>query len=163
MTVAARTATRKLLTHTDACIDATLYIQTEDDIRSHLCFGLGGVHTPVSIQRVRQQNVKTREGPEHHQYYGGNSRVDRQGDVYVRQANQQIHHPTSRSRNGQEDKTLQKEDKTLGKVGRYRVSGESSPKNGTRGGVRASKKKKTSHNQTNTRSRLPQNSASRSA
>ena len=24
--------------------------QTKDDIRSHLCFGLGGVHTPVSIQ-----------------------------------------------------------------------------------------------------------------
>ena len=50
--------------------------------------------------------------------------------------------------------------KKLEKCGRDRVSGESTTKNGTRGGGRASKQKKLSQTQTNNKSRPPQKSES---
>ena len=56
-------------------------------------------------------------------------------------------------------KQYEKKIKKLEKVGRDRVSGESTTKNSTRGGGCASKKKKPSQTQTNTKSRLPQKSA----
>ena len=63
------------------------------------------------------------------------------------------------------EKTKQYEKKIIKyeKGGRYRVSGESSSKNSTRGGERASKKKKTSTTQTNIKSIPPQKSAYRLA
>ena len=60
-------------------------------------------------------------------------------------------------------KQYEKKIKKVEKGGRYRVLGESSSKNGTRGGGRASKKNKKSPTQTNTKSRPPQKSASQSA
>ena len=60
-------------------------------------------------------------------------------------------------------KQYKKKIKKVEKGGKDRVSGESSSKNGTRGGGIASKKDKTSANQTNTKSRPPQKPASQSA
>ena len=57
-------------------------------------------------------------------------------------------------------KQYEKKIKKLEKVGRDRVLGESTTKNGTRGGGCASKKKKTSQNQPNMKSRPPQKSES---
>ena len=57
-------------------------------------------------------------------------------------------------------KQYKKKINKLEKGGRDRVSGESTAKNGTRGGGCASKKKKTSQTQTNTKSIPPQKSAS---
>ena len=54
----------------------------------------------------------------------------------------------------------EKKIKKLEKGGRDRVLGESSTKNGKRGGGRASKKNKKSPTQTNTKSRPPHKSAS---
>ena len=64
-----------------------------------------------------------------------------------------------------DDKTKQyeKKIKKLEKGGRNRVLGDSTTKNGTRGGGCASKKKKTFQTQPNTKSRPPQKSVSRSA
>ena len=63
------------------------------------------------------------------------------------------------------DKTNQyeKKIKKLEKGRRDRVSGESSPKNGTGARVRAFKKKKISQTESNTKSIPPQKSASQSA
>ena len=63
------------------------------------------------------------------------------------------------------EKTKEYENKInkLDKGGRYRVSGESTAKNGMRGGGRASKKKKLSKTQTTTKSGPPHKSAPRSA
>ena len=60
-------------------------------------------------------------------------------------------------------KQYEKKIKKLEKGGRDRVSGELTTKNGTRVGGRAYKKKKISQTQTNTKSRPPQKSVSRSA
>ena len=60
-------------------------------------------------------------------------------------------------------KQYEKKIKNIEKCGRDRVSGESSQKNGTRGGGRASKKNRKSATQTNTKSITPQKSASQSA
>ena len=60
-------------------------------------------------------------------------------------------------------KQYEKKIKKLEKGGRDGVSRESTTKNGTRGGECASKKKKTSQTQPNTKSRPPQKSTSLSA
>ena len=60
-------------------------------------------------------------------------------------------------------KQYEKKIKKLEKGGRDRVPGESTEKNGTRGSGHASKKKKISQTQTNTKSRPPQKYASQSA
>ena len=57
-------------------------------------------------------------------------------------------------------KQYEKKIKKLEKGRRDRVSGESTTENGMRGGGCASKKKKTSQTQTNTKSKPPQKSAS---
>ena len=60
-------------------------------------------------------------------------------------------------------KQYEKKIKKLEKRRRDRVTGVLTTKNGMRGGGRASKKKKISQTQTNTKSRPPQKSASQSA
>ena len=155
MAVAIRPATREQPPHPDTCIYATLYIKLKTTLEVIFVLGWGEFILQYQFNKLddriskleKGQNItKTTEETAVELYGEMSMDTELIGKFITQQVAVAL---------AEKAKQYEKKIKKFEKGGGDRVSGESTTKNGTRGGGRASKKKKTSQTQPKTKSRPP--------